>query len=67
MVLAARCTADDVDSGSRFYVTIRLRPLGGRKCRLAEGSTVGQYPTVPAACQLVFLSTSQMCCLKFSS
>ena len=53
LTVTRRCTVGDTASTIKFG-----------KCQIAEGGNVGQYPTSPAACQLVFLLASLS--LKFS-
>ena len=49
--------------GSIGFVQERCRLWmgGGRKFRITERVDVGQYPTLPATCQLVILLTSHKC------
>ena len=59
------CVRNSLTVIRRCTVGVTASTIKFSKCQIAEGGNVGQYPTSPASCQLVFLLASQSR-LKFS-
>jgi hypothetical protein len=63
-----RRNVGDAASANRFCVKKNQTvDVTWPQMSIAQGGTDIQYPTLPAACHLVFLLPSQKCCLKFTT